>query len=103
MGEDEIEVSFEGDDSFSPEMNSLHSAVYHPDQLNREPDYTYKCRFLYSLGLQRVTPERRRGQILIVTNYQKNANQHCKHFARVLHSDRLFHELVDEIYSGSTR
>ena len=73
MGEDnDFEVSLEGEDSFSPEVNSLHSAVYHPDQLNREPDYTYKCRFLYSLGLQRVTPERRRGEILLIMYCQKN-------------------------------
>ena len=32
----------------------------HPDELNREPHYKQKARFLMSLGLEPVPPERRR-------------------------------------------
>ncbi len=62
---DELEVdeSLKSDESASPQARQMHtSSLYDPDQLNREHDYQYKCRFFYSIGLQRVTPERRRGK-----------------------------------------
>ena len=39
------------------------STRYHPDDLNHEPNYKYKARFLFKLGLEPVPPERRKRKI----------------------------------------
>ena len=40
-----------------------------PDELNREADYKYKARFLFSMGLEPVLPDRRRRECFIYNTY----------------------------------
>ncbi len=72
--EQELDNSLKSEEIVSPQPKLLpSSSLYDPDQLNREEDHEYKCRFLYSLGLQRVTSERRRGTrcFLLSVHFQK--------------------------------